>query len=144
MENPQGTLVPKSNVAAFEFVDSNGFTVPFAVATHRRPNGKWRACFVWHRLHDQPVRRHLLTCFKIWARTEVQSTDLKRIQFFAVRIEDTGGLSRFKVVGAHRKFGDLFPVFLLPLAISKLVRPAAECLQLATPEKTAEAADDNA
>ena len=143
MENPQGTPVPESTVAAFEY-KAHGFTVPFVVASHRDPNGTWRACFVWHRQHDLHLRSQLLFCFKIWARTELQISDLKSIQFFAARIDDGGQVSRFKVIGAHRDLGHLFPVFFLPLAISRMVKPAAQRLQREISGQTMEAANDNA
>ncbi len=129
MENPHGTPVPEPSVVAFEFIDFDGFTIPFVVASRRRRNGTWRACFFWHRQHDKRLRQQLLTCFKIWARAEVQVSDLKRIQIFAVRIGDAGRVSRFKVIGAHRDLGHLFPVFLLPLALGRMVKPAIERLK---------------
>lgn len=60
MGNPHGTPVPELSVVAFDFVDFDGFTIPFVVATHRQRNGKWRACFSWHRQHDQRLRDNLL------------------------------------------------------------------------------------
>ena len=142
MENPQGTPMPEPAVAAFEY-QAHGFTIPFVVASHRQADGGWRACFVWHRQHDQRLRDNLLFCFKAWARTELQISDLKRIQFFAVKIDDADRVSRFKVVGAHRDLGHLFPVFFLPFAISKMVKPAAQRLQREISGKTLEAANDN-
>ncbi len=143
MENPQGTPMPESTVAAFEY-KAHGSTVPFVVASHRHPNGTWRACFVWCHQHDLHLRSQLLFCFKAWARTELQISDLKRIQFFAVKIDDSGRVSRFKVIGAHRELGHLFPVFFLPLAISKMVKPAAQRLQREISGQVLGAANDNA
>jgi len=143
MENPQGTPMPEHSVAAFEY-KAHGFKIPFVVASHRHREGSWRACFVWHRQHDQHLRSQLLFCFKAWARTELQISDLKRIQFFAARIDDGGQVSRFKVIGAHRDLGHLFPVFFLPLAISRMVKPAAHRLQREISGQTMEAANDNA
>ena len=130
MENPHGTPVPEPSVVAFEFIDFDGFTIPFVVASRRRRNGTWRACFFWHRQHDKRLRYQLLTCVKIWARTEHQISDLKGIQFFVVKIDDVGLLSRFKVIGAHRDLGHLFPVFSLPFALGRLVKSGVERLKL--------------
>ena len=126
------------------FIDSDEFSIPFAVTAHRHFNGTWRACFIWHQHHDRRLRDNLLFCFKIWARTELQISDLKRIQFFAAKIDDAGQVSRFKAIGAHRDLGHLFPVFFLPLAIAKLVKPAAHRLQREISGKTLKAANDNA
>ncbi len=142
MENPHGTPVPEPFIVAFDFIDFDGFTIPFVVATHRQRNGKWRACFFWHRQHDKRLRQQLLTCLKIWARAQVQISDVKCIQSFAVKIGDAGRVSRFKIIGAHRDLGHLFPVFLLPFAIGKMVKPAAERLQQEISNRITEATDD--
>lgn len=63
MENPQGTPMPESSVVAFEY-KATGFSIPFVVASHPQTDGGWRACFVWHRQHDQCVRANLLFCFR--------------------------------------------------------------------------------
>lgn len=143
MENPQGTLMPETSVAAFEY-KAYGCTIPFVVASHRQADGGWRACFVWHRQHDQRLRDNLLFCFRAWARTELQISDLKRIQLFAVRIGGAGQVSRFKVIGAHRDLGHLFPVFFLPFAIGKMVKPATQRLQREISKPRLKAANDNA
>ncbi len=130
MENPHGTLVPKTSVVGFEFKDADGFTIPFVVASCRRNGGKWHACFFWHCQNDQRLRSQILTCFKIWAGSEIHIADLKCVQFFAVKINDADQVSRFKVVGAHRELGHLFPVIFLPLAIAKTVKPAIARLKL--------------
>lgn len=143
MENPQGTLMPETSVVAFEY-KAHGFTIPFVVASHRQADGGWRACFCWHHQHDQRLRDNLLFCFRAWARTELQIFDLKRIQFFAVRLDDAGQVSRFKVIGAHRDLGHLFPVFFLPFAISKMVKPATQRLHREISGPRLKAANDNA
>ena len=144
MENPQGTPMPESTVATFKFVDADGVTVPFVVASHRHFNGTWRACFLWHHRNDQRLRDNRLYIFRAWARSKLQISDLKRIQFFAVKIDDAGWVSRFKVIGAHRELAHLVPVYFLPLAIAKMVNPAAQRLQREISEKTLKAANDNA
>ena len=144
MENPQGTPVPEPTVAAFKFIDTDGVTVPFVVASHRHFNGTWRACFFWHHRNDQHLRDNRLYVFEAWARSKLQISDLKRIQFFAVKIDDAGWVSRFKVIGAHRELAHLVPMFFLPLAISKMVKPAAQRLQREISGQTLEAANDNA
>jgi hypothetical protein len=116
MENAQGTPMPESTIAAFEY-KAHGFTIPFVVASHRHRNGTRRACFVWHRQHDLHLRPQLL---------------------FA------GRMSRFKVIGAHRDLGHLFPIFFLPFAIAKMVKPATRRLQREISGQTLEAANDNA
>jgi len=144
MENPHGTPVPESTVAALKFVDTDGITIPFVVASHRQFNGMWRACFFWHHRNDQRLRDNRLYVFEAWARSKLQISDLRRIQFFVIKIDDAGWVSRFKVIGAHRELAHLVPVYFLPFAIGKMVKPAAQRLQREISAKTLEAANDNA
>lgn len=144
MENPHGIPMPETSIVPFEFKDIDGVTIPFVVTSYRQAGGRWRACFCWHHQHDQRLRSNLLFCFKIWARTELQIADLKRIQFFAVRIDDAGRVSRFKVIGAHRHVGHLFPVFFLPFAIAKMVKSATQRLQHEISRPRVKAANANA
>ncbi len=137
--------VGREGVHTYTFIDTDGLRIPFIVSAVRHFDGRWSACFCWHHQHDQRLRDNLLFCFRAWARTELQISDLKRIQFFAVRLDDdVGQVSRFKVIGAHRDLGHLFPVFFLPLAIGKMVKPAAERLQQEMSNLTKEATDGEA
>ncbi|WP_126420103.1 hypothetical protein [Asticcacaulis excentricus] len=128
MENPQGTAMPETAIAAYEF-RSLDYTAPYIVTASKSLCGRWRACFVWHLQNDRFLRDNLLFCFRSWASAELHISDLKRIQFFAVQIDDAGRASRFKVIGAHREVGYLFPVLFFPIALAKLIKPAARRLQ---------------
>ena len=141
MNNPLRILAPKAQLRPYNFLTHDGRTIVVMISWFRPLIGKPRAAVFWRRGDDPYIREELITCLGMWTADTLNITDLRQVRFFGFRRGEIGSVGQFKVIGAHRRRGDLFPVFVPPLAFLFAIKPAFDQLHQEATKQRSEAAD---
>ena len=101
-------------IKKISFEPSAGVKAEFVVAWHTKRRGKLQMAAYWTDEFDEVIREELINILSRFARHRLGVSDIKNVDFFVRRRGNVLVRGNFKIIGAHRSTGDLFPITFLP------------------------------